>query len=63
MDFTSKSASTQEGLGGGFQNKCALCVVLAQIIENYVSVHRKNVTDFIEREFCDLLDGVMRPTC
>ena len=51
------------GLTGGFENKCALCVVLTKILENYIMVHHKDVTDFIEREFCDLFDGVTRPTC
>lgn len=65
MDF--KSAPSVEdqvtGLTGGFENKCALCVVITRIVENYIIYHRKNVTDFLENEFCTLFDGVTKPTC
>lgn len=32
-------------------------------MENYIIYHRKNVTDFLENEFCTLFDGVTKPTC
>lgn len=49
MDFIEKEeTSEQGGLTGGFENKCALCVVITQVIDNYIRVHKKNVTDFIE---------------
>ena len=48
---------------GGFENKCVLCVMLLRIVENYIGVHARDVTDFIEREFCDKFDGTLRPTC
>jgi hypothetical protein len=50
-------------VGGGFENKCALCVVLTKIIDNYVTLHRKNIADFLENEFCTLFDGITKPTC
>jgi hypothetical protein len=38
-------------------------VIVTKIMENYIGVHKKDITNFIEREFCDLFDGVIRPTC
>lgn len=32
-------------------------------MENYIVYHKKNVTDFIENEFCTLFDGIIKPTC
>ena len=48
-DFKGTDSKDEEALTGGFENKCALCVVLTQIIENYIGIHKKDVTDFIER--------------
>lgn len=47
----------------GLDDKCAICVVILKVMENYVFLHKKDVTDFVEREFCDLFDGIVRPTC
>jgi len=48
MDFTEHSSNDVASLKGGFENKCALCVILTKVIENYIIYHRKNVTNFIE---------------
>jgi hypothetical protein len=50
MNFVEKEETLEQAgsLTGGFENKCALCVVLTQILDNYIRVHKKNVTDFIE---------------
>jgi hypothetical protein len=31
-------------LESGFQNQCALCVVLLRVFDNYMIYHRKNVS-------------------
>ncbi len=48
MDFKGNFTRKNPALTGGFENKCVLCVILTQVIENYVSIHKKDVTDFIE---------------
>lgn len=32
-------------------------------MENYIVYHRKDVVDFIEKQFCSLFDGMLKPTC
>lgn len=65
MDFKEPEEieSSSSGLTGGFENKCALCVVLTKVLENYIMVHRKDAANFIEKEFCTLFDGITKPTC
>lgn len=48
-DFHSPENGKQTNVTGGFQNRCAICVVITRVIDNYVAYHRKNITDFIER--------------
>ena len=36
-----------KGPSNGFDNKCALCTVLSRVMENYITYHRKDVTQFI----------------
>ena len=50
-------------LEGGFQNQCALCVVILRVMENYVNYNRLNVADFVNKEFCTLFDNNLKPTC
>lgn len=47
----------------GFDNSCALCVVILQVSENYINFHRANVTEFINKKLCSFFDGLMKPTC
>lgn len=63
MDFKEQESTTVTSLTGGFENKCALCVVLTKVIENYVIYHKRNVTDFLENEFCTFFDGIVKPSC
>ena len=49
MDFIGNSTRKISAVTGGFENKCVLCVILTKILENYISIHKKDVTDFIER--------------
>jgi hypothetical protein len=48
---------------GGFENKCAICVVLLRVIENYVSYHKVAAADFVNKQFCELFNGAIKPTC
>lgn len=48
---------------GGFENECALCVVILRVMENYISYHKVGVADFINNKFCDLFDNMIKPTC
>jgi len=48
---------------GGFENKCAICVVVLRVMENYVSYHKVSAADFVNKQFCDLFNGALRPTC
>ena len=65
MDFKQviSEEDIKSGNANGFDDKCALCVVLSRVMENYIVYHRKNVADFIENEFCTYFDGVVKPTC
>lgn len=47
----------------GFDNSCALCVVVLQVMEGYWRYHLKNLTELINHEFCSLFDGIVKPTC
>lgn len=49
MDFIGNSTRKASTVSGGFENKCVLCVILTKILENYISIHKKDVTDFIEK--------------
>jgi hypothetical protein len=54
----------REGDGvDGFNDHCALCVVITRVMENYVEYWQKNVTHFVSKEFCGLFDGTLKPTC
>lgn len=52
-----------KGSSNGSGDKCPLCVIVLQILENYISVHNKDVTAYALKEFCGLFDGVVKPTC
>ena len=58
-----KEPLTEEGLRSGFQNECALCVVLLRVMENYVHYHRVDVADFVNHKFCEMFDDNLKPTC
>lgn len=47
----------------GFDDKCALCVVILRVIENYVGYHDHNITDFLNNELCQWFSGLIKPTC
>lgn len=48
-DFTTKqSLKNLEG----FNDHCAICVVISRVLENYLVYNRKNVTNFISHELC-----------
>jgi hypothetical protein len=32
-------------------------------MENYVSYHKVAAADFVNKQFCDLFNGALRPTC
>ncbi len=32
------------GSDNGFDDKCALCVIVLQVFENYIGIHKKDVT-------------------
>ena len=32
-------------------------------MENYVSYHKVSAADFVNKQFCDLFNGALRPTC
>lgn len=53
----------EKGVGSGFQNECALCVVVLRVMENYVNYNRLAVADFVNRQFCEMFDGDLKPTC
>ena len=53
----------QNDIESGFQNECALCVVILRVMENYVNYHRLDVTDFVNNKFCSLFDENVKPTC
>ena len=44
-DFKSISNEVESG----FQNECALCVVILRVMENYVNYHRLDVADFVNK--------------
>lgn len=39
-------------MSSGFQNECALCVVVLRVMENYVNYNRLAVADFVNKQFC-----------
>jgi hypothetical protein len=47
----------------GFDDKCALCVVILRVMENYVAYHRVGVSDFVNNQFCGFFDSNLKPTC
>lgn len=47
----------------GLDDKCALCVIVLRVFENYISYHKKNVTSYVLKELCGLFDGAVKPTC
>ena len=57
MDFSGETNVS------GFDNKCALCVIITRVIENYIDYHDKDVTDFVENEVCEFFDATLKPTC
>lgn len=44
--------SLETDVESGFQNECALCVVILRVMENYVNYHKLEVADFVNKEFC-----------
>lgn len=47
----------------GFNDHCALCVVITRVMENYVEYYRKEVSQFVSRDFCELFTGTIKTTC
>ena len=47
----------------GFNDHCSICVVILRIMENYISYNRRNVTNFVQKEFCQLFTGTIKTTC
>lgn len=47
----------------GFDNSCALCVVILQVMEGYWKYNLKNITEFVNHEFCGLFTGIVKPAC
>jgi hypothetical protein len=33
------------------------------VIENYVSYHKVAAADFVNKQFCELFNGAIKPTC
>jgi len=58
-----KTAEYSESIESGFQNECALCVVILRVMENYVNYHKVDAADFVSNQFCSLLGDVLKPTC
>lgn len=58
-DFSYGPKSSDNGL----DDKCALCVIVIRVFENYIGVHAKDVSNYVLREFCGLFDGATKPTC
>jgi len=42
-----KTAEYSESIESGFQNECALCVVILRVMENYVNYHKVDAADFV----------------
>lgn len=38
-------------------------MVILRIMENYVSYYRRGVTEFVQKEFCQLFNGTLKATC
>lgn len=47
----------------GFDNSCALCVVLLRVMDNYIEYHKNDVVKFVLKDFCNLFAGIVKPTC
>lgn len=52
-----------QGSENGLDDKCALCVIVLRVFENYIQVHKKEVTELALKEFCGLFDATVKPTC
>jgi len=37
--------------------------VILRVMENYVNYYKVGVSDFVNKEFCSLFDGYIKPTC
>jgi acyloxyacyl hydrolase len=48
---------------GGFDNECAICVVVLRVMENYAVYHKLAIPDFVNKQFCQLFDDSIKPTC
>jgi hypothetical protein len=47
----------------GFDNSCALCVVILRVIDNYIEYYKKNTTAFVLKELCNMFTGFVKPAC
>lgn len=56
-------ASPPGEIESGFQNECALCVVILRVMENYVNYHKLDAANFVSNQFCSLFDSNIKPTC